>query len=304
MVYKKIVIQFTGSAKGLPTADQLFGQMVWAWSDMLGEERATEIVRIFHDDPWFLLSAAMPAGYVPIPRYRHHGDSTVEKRAHAKKNKKCAWIPIKQFLLLQDDPDVFSTLDFSDDQPRFSSFAIPHVSINRLSGCADDGQLYQEQVVCIEKPITVFLSIQEKHEKDVESLLDVALSSFGQCGLGGDRAIGRGACHLKLEELSEGERGMFAKKSQSFMTLSRCSGLDLSAYSYAVTAYAGIIGRGCTEGGMQFNKQPVLYFEPGSLFLGGKGCLLDDIHPDKRICSYAYAFPVPISIGGGHEQDV
>ncbi|MDD7200629.1 MAG: hypothetical protein SPF89_08915 [Sphaerochaetaceae bacterium] len=299
MTYKKIRIVFTTPFSSLPTADQLFGQIVWAISDLYGEHEADEFMEKFSQNPPFLISATIPEGFMPVPFYPPMKQVVADgkSRAKAKQNKKRKWIPLNEFCVLQRDQNQIRTFDFSSG-PKIGEKVEEHVRIDRNTLRADDGSLHAERYVTTANPLVAYISFRDDQVRQMTALLHKVCEYFGIVGLGGNRNVGRGVCTVSLVDLNEEEEQIFKFHStapQPFMTLSRCSGEDLlqGAVAYSVTAYTGITGR--ADNGL-FNKKPVVGFELGATFRNGKGNLVRDVHPNGKVCTYAYAFPVPISL--------
>lgn len=301
MTYKKIRVLYRTPFSSLPTADQLFGQIVWAISDLYGVQRAKEFVAGFDGKPPFLISAVIPEGFLPLPFYPPPSQivaTSSSERQKAKQNKKRKWIPLNSFYVLQHDPTQMRFLDFADSGPAMGEVVEEHVQIDRNTLRAADGTLHAERYLFGKIPFVAYVAFDEERESDMGSILAEVCSYLGVIGLGGNRNVGKGACDVSCVELSEEERKLFSFHNgnpQSFMTLSRCSGKDLldGAVAYSLTAYSGITGRS-TSG--FFNKKPVVGFEVGSTFRSGTGGLVHGVNPDEKVCTYAYAFPVPLSL--------
>lgn len=298
MKYQKLVIRFTSPFTSLPSANQLFGQLVWAVSGLYGEAKASSLVEQWKENPPFFLSEAVPEGYLPVPvlpiRERATQDSAT--RAKAKQNKKRAWIALSDFRVLQRDTSKFTEIVFQKG-PSLQEISETHVQIDRLTGRASDGQLYTARYLSTPTPVIAYVRWNTESEA-LASLLQDVCAYWSQVGLGGDRNVGRGSCSVSLEALSETEMSLLSYKDTEdgpFMTLSRCSGEDLldHAIAYRMDAYSGITGP--RNDGL-FNKKPVIGFLAGSTFTSGKGCIVTDIHPDKNVCMYAYAFPLHVEV--------
>lgn len=291
-MYKKILISFSTPFSGPPTADQLFGQMIWAVSDLRGEQCASALVSRFVSNPPFLISAAMPEGFLPVPMYAPSKpqENTQEARHYAKRFKKARWIATDAFSRIQRNPSLFFEEDVSLHQPDLQSAVETHVSINRLKGSAEDGSLRTERYVFSDSPFVCYLKITDIDFWNSFNI-DEILKYLTATGIGGNRNIGRGMCDVRLASLSETEEKVFSYTSPSFITLSRCAGKDLleGSIAYRVIGYSGITGR---DDSGRFNKKPVLMFEVGSSFSSGTGSLIQGIHPNKEIAYYCYAFPL------------
>jgi CRISPR type III-A-associated RAMP protein Csm4 len=305
MDYYKIQMKAKSPFSELFSADQIWGQLVWAISDMKGNDRADSFVKEFQSVPPFLLSMMMPEGYFPVPILppvlrNTTGDDAkaeTEARARAKKNKKCSWISHEQFLKLQSNSGFFYKMDLHlASQPNIERTQETKVSINRFTNSQIDGSLHSLSYVYSDIPFVVYVAIDSANRSILKEL-ENAIDFLSKVGLGGDRSVGKGFFDMKIVGVSEVENSIFSyNKATSFMTLSRCFGRDLIPLAYRVSAYSGIVGRPIEgrENEQWFNKKPILGFDPGSIFSGGQGSLAFGIHPDSRVCSYGYAFPVPL----------
>jgi len=296
MMFKKLRISFSSPFTEIPTADQLFGQLVWAVSDIRGEAAAGALVKRFRDNPPFLISEAIPEGFLPLAVYppSDNQDKSQESRHKAKRNKKYRWIRIDSFASVQKDPRLIHEVDFESAMPDFKSITETHVQINRIKGTAEDGILYTERYIDYRAPLVSYIKINDANFW-VDFQIDELLEYLSIIGLGGNRNVGRGSCTIILTDLAEKENEIFSFKASSFATLSKCSGMDLleGSIAYKIVGHAGIVGRASTS---LFNKKPVLFFDVGSTFSSGTGEMISDIHPDKNISYYGYSFPLYLKI--------
>lgn len=295
-MFKKLRISFSSPFTEIPTADQLFGQLVWAVSDIRGEAAAGALVERFKDNPPFLISEAIPEGFLPLAVYppSDSQDKSQESRHKAKRNKKYKWIKIDSFASVQKAPRLIHEIDFESVIPNFKTITETHVQINRISGTADDGTLHTERYIDYRAPLACYIKVNDD-DFWRNFQIDELLKYLSTIGLGGNRNVGRGNCTILLADLTEKEYEIFSFKSSSFMTLSKCAGNDLleGSIAYKIVGHAGIVGRASTS---LFNKKPVLFFDVGSTFTSGIGEMINDIHPDKNISYYGYSFPLYLKI--------
>lgn len=301
MKFAKIVFKPLSPFSRLFTADQLWGQMVWAINELEGEDKASAFVKEFIDNPPFLISAMIPSGYLPRPvlppivsKNCLSEDEERKNREKAKKNKTNHWIPLDIFSLIQDDYSKISSIEI-EKQPNFNEFKETHASINRQTLSALDGGLYNVSYLDTKEDLVVYLRFIDDVETSLP-LIKRVISHWEKVNIGGDRAVGRGVFKISIEKLSTLEESIFNKDYVSFMTLSRCFGNDLIPNYYNLSVYSGIVGNGNTNGNLYFNKQPIIGFEQGSIFSSGRGCLGQNVNTDDRVCSYGYAFPIPFRL--------
>ena len=94
------------------TADQMWGQFIWAISDILGEEKATETVKLYAEGVApVLFSSALLDGYLPKPQYV---DALADfSNENEKSNKKCKWLTYEAFSGLQGDSSFLKKEELS-----------------------------------------------------------------------------------------------------------------------------------------------------------------------------------------------
>ncbi|MCH3916055.1 MAG: RAMP superfamily CRISPR-associated protein [Spirochaetia bacterium] len=309
MKYCKLRFCAKSAFSNLFTADQVWGQMVWAISALEGEAAATKFVEDFDEVPPFVLSAMMPEGFLPRvvlpPMQSKEKMNAVEERKareRVKSNKKRKWIPINTLLEVQDNIALLSQKEIpgKKDQEVIQPVNEVHVSLDRTTNTPfEDGGLYNQQYYISTKPLIVYVRL-DRDETEWSAWLKKICKYLEAVGIGGDRTVGKGSFSISVEELDESEQKLFDYKGgNAWISLSRCAGRNLKPLYYTISLYAGITGGSLTEA-KTYNKYPVLYYEPGSLFDagGGTGSLLHHVQEDPRICSYGYLFPLPVrSIG-------
>lgn len=292
-MFKKIRIEYVSPFKAIPTADQLFGHIVWAISDIYGEEAASKFV----EQVPVRISSALPEGFFPIPvlpSKRKENDDAIDQRNKAKRNKDLHWISLMDFSFLQSGVRSLSDLDLSSCQPIIKTIEETRVSIDRTTMKASDGQLYSEEYLY---PMTLafYADFIDEDKFPVNAMKEV-LKVISINGIGGNRNIGRGQCKLTIEELSDLENKIFnfTSDSSSFMTLSKCAGMNLDPISYRIEVFSGIVGR-TYEGQGFYNKRPIALYDIGSTFFSGEGGMFNEMSTDPKVSTYAYAFPVRIN---------
>ena len=306
MKYFRIKCNPKSPFSNLFSANQIWGQMVWAISELYGDDSATSFVNEFKTKPPFLVSAMMPEGYLPkacIPPVLSSEELSEKQkkdnRELAKKNKKQSWIPISIIKKHQKNITCLYKERF-DCKVDCRDINEVHVKLSKDKDNLDvdmKPMLYNTQFVRMNTPLVVFLRINREEER-YKKLLETIFSYWEKRGLGGDRTVGRGFFEIKLEDLSETEKQLFEyNEGNTLMTLSRCFGNDLIPKYYQISVYSGIIQKTKTiNQNINFNKYPTIGFQPGSTFLKGEGTLLDHVHLDSEIFAYGYLFPLCINI--------
>ena len=283
---KKIVLKPKTSFSELYTADQLWGQMIWAISDIYGDSEASAAVKAFCDKPPFLISSLMIDGYLPKPLYVDVlGDMDSDELKH---NKKCKWLSYNTFKQLQNDCLYLSDRKNSENIDFLQSTDEIHVSIDRNSSKAIDGGLFNSTYLWTDKALCFYLKYSDL-SAEWNDKIDAILDYWKVIGLGGDRNIGHGQFDISYVDISDIEKEIFDfKDSEFFISLSDCSGMDLSPVSYSLDIYSGITGR--IKDGL-YRKNPILRYKTGSLFLDGKGAIIENTEC-ASVYSYGLVFPV------------
>lgn len=294
---KKILLTSITSFSELFTADQIWGQFIWAISDLYGKEKASSVVEEYKTNPPILFSSMLIDGFLPKPFFVNTiGDSDSDIMKH---NKKCQWLDYRQFRELQRDCNYCSGKKL-DIVSVLSSRSEIHASIDRETmRTLDEGGVYNSQYLYTKNDVrlAVYVNFLSKDNK-WESILDDVISLWNKIGLGGDRNVGHGQFKIEICELSKEEEEIFLYKDKYYVSLSNCFGSDLAPISYNVDVYSGIIGR-ATSNINAYRKKPIIRFKTGSLFLdGGKGMIAENVAFDSNICSYGYAFPIYMNYEG------
>ena len=268
------------------SSDQLWGQMIWAISDLYGNDVASEAVAEFLDKPPFIISSLLIDGFLPKPLYVDIiGDLDSAEHKH---NKKLKNISYEDFRRLQLNPMAFSSEEIHKRPRAFSSIDEIHASISRDSLKVSEGGLFNSSYIWTDELLCFYISYNSMSD-GWNKKIDSILSYFEKTGLGGDKNTGHGQFDISRTSVSNIEKEIFDfKSSDFFISLSDCSGQDLVPVSYSLDVYSGISGR--VIGGA-YRKKPVVRFKSGSLFLDGTGSIVRNTGSDSS-CSYGLAFPV------------
>lgn len=300
----KLNLKCKSGFSNLFTADQIWGQMVCAIGEMKGDDEASKFVEEFKANPPFLISNMLPEGFLPrpvLPPFKRDNNEKIsvkeeqEFRLLAKSNKKKNWIPIDVFIKNQKNINQLKLAKIGDNQPEIIKINEVRSSIDRHTGAPfERGGVFNQTFLFSDNNFVIYLQMLREEEK-WSNILDEIVDYFNIVGLGGDRNVGKGNFNILIEELDSIEKKLFEYREGDFyMTLSRCSGEDLNPLYYQMKYYFGIVGSNISDK-KTFNKYPVVYFEPGSIFKKGNGSILENVHTDSRICSYGYSFPLYLS---------
>lgn len=296
MKYEKVLFSPKTNFSEVFSADQLWGQMVWAISDLKGSDAASDFVASFKSDPPFLISSLMIDGCFPVPIVSDTKIRDDKELEIAKYNKKCRWISLDDFKEFQKNTEfLFNTklnLEFNNS---LKGVIEVHPSISRLTNIVEEKKLFNSQYVYSNKKFCIYIKYLADDEK-WKALVKEVIGYWSQIGLGGDRNVGHGQFGFEIVEINSIEKEIFEfNKGNSEMTLSKCFGPDLVPISYKLDVYTGIVGNGLSDSSL-FRKKPIIEFLPGSIFAEGKGCIAEMVSTDSRVCSYGYVFPISVSL--------
>lgn len=286
---KRIVLNPKTPFTELFSADQIWGQFIWAISDLEGEEKASEVVESYKENPPILFSSLMLDGYLIKPFYANSRiDTSTEKGKH---NKKCNWLSYEDFYSFQKNADSLSNkeLDISPNSFIEQNNEI-RVSLRR-EYIEEKNKLVNKFYLSSKKKLVIYADVKNT---ELMSLLEEVIKYWNIVGLGGDRNIGRGQFCITLEDLSTLENDIFNYKSDgSFVSLSETFGNGVLPLEYSIDVYSGIASRTS-----KYRKKPIIRYLKGSLFSkeSEKGIIIKSLDEDSSVYSYGYAFPVEVTI--------
>jgi CRISPR-associated protein Csm4 len=197
----------------------------------------------------------------------------------------------------------------SKDEKRktVESIAMTHNTYDRLSGRVLEGSLYDWVETFYLQPdgesqsFWFLLRTKALSKAEIENMLEfVAFSGFGA-----DKSIGKG--QIEITAINE-EALPKCPNANAFISLSNFIPArleDLNGYYQPLTKY-GKLGGDWATGRVPF-KKPVVMLQAGAVIKDADysetktyGKLQIDIHRQKEIVQYGYAFPFPICL----EEDV
>lgn len=298
-------------------SDTVFGALAWAVRSMFGEVRLEEMLCAFAGSPPFLVSSAMPDGFLPrplAPQRMHTASEGVSRKelsdsiARAKRYKKVRYVPaeiLARHLASFDDERVFGSGDLPwAGAVEQMEFVQTRTAIDRTRLSALEGALFAESYNYMEEGAALAVYARTLDEAYSESWLDGLFDFAAASGFGKNRSTGKGVFDVERVPLSEDEVRIFGYEGGLFMSISLCAGNNLSPVRYATaTKYAKIGGEFSQSGiggKLIVNKNPIVFYREGSLFRPGEspaGMMVRNVHPDPRIVQYGYAFPVGITLG-------
>lgn len=322
------------SSIGTPLqSDTLFGHICWAvrYLDWASEDKLGDFLGRFDEDkPPLLISNGFPEGYLPKPILppvtqdildEYFGlKDRIENSHKIKTIKAASLIPIDGFERLQRVPIspriLFVTMkdcwDYIECLQQMTDLAVvQHNTIDRVTGRVRIGGLFSQEETFHDEgagKYTVYLKTDYFTRHDLERIF-----RFIQVeGYGRDKSTGKG--HFTFE-IMEGIDVPLADKPNAFMTLSSFipKEKDPAKGYYSLVHKYGKLGGLYASGGPEVHrnpfKVPLIMFAAGSVFLDDGygpakvyGSLLGDVHHNRAIRHYAYAFPVGIQIEVHHEE--
>ena len=263
------------SAFGTPLAgDTLFGQLCWTLRHQLGNARLNELLHGYtSDQPFAVVSDALPAGYVPLP----HVPSDLWQRSTAadapdrKALKKKKWLPLadlsKPFAQWQGSAQ--SDAQVAPESATPINRAQPHNTINRQTGTTGEGQFapYAMPQIWFHPAIRFDLYVALDEARLSQAELCAALDYIGATGFGRDASIGLG----KFERVGDVTPVTFPTTAgvNSYLTLGPCAPQGLGycpvRSTYQVATRFGRHGDAAVQSGQPF-KRPVLLAKTGGVF--------------------------------------
>lgn len=281
-------------------SDTLSGLVLWHVAEWEGERACSQLIAAFEaNEPPFLLSSAMPADHLPmpvLPPIRRQGMRDLASATASgdkelalfkllqklKKFRKESWLPLSAWQKHKGSLSaqaLFNRGNYEREEKKVSKTAFePHVSINRQTGTAMEGQLFFRRLRYFESGTRLHLYART----DDPAFLEKYLGYIGELGFGRDASSGNGQFAIGLdtsfrpESLEEGE-------ANASLLLSVCAAPrmeDLAGF-YRLEVKRGKTGPGHAN---PF-KKPFLMLQEGSLLqtLPKGPFVLRDINADRRI---------------------
>lgn len=289
MKVRAIHLRFKSPLSVLPTAPLLWGHLAWWVRYTQGEEALQGFLESFRTNPPFRLSSAFPKGFLPRPlRPAPQVQDTTQRKAL----KSLRYLPLGDFAQVAEQGEGIllekAQQGILPKAPRLKPETRTRVGINRTTGTAQEGILFNEQVYWSETQWTVYVQ--------GEGGLDLlqALGEIGQMGFGGRASVGLGRFTVQSEELTLPE----ASNPDAWVTLSPC--LPARGY-YQLEAYWGRLGGHFAQAGNPF-KRPYMRAVEGSVFFEKPQEMLLDVTPAQapeagvRVYEYLYPFLLGVRV--------
>ena len=293
MKYFRIEIELESAILTPLHSGTLYGQLCWAYRTLYGVKALEDWLREQETDP-FLLSGAMPRGYLPRPLLApmtRGGKLSLGEIDNSKRLRKIGWVKKDDFAAirrgLSEAALMGCLMGYEKNSPsdlRVERRA--HNTIDRLSGTTPDaGGLY-------------FVDESWPNETSGNGRLDVYAGTsmdgvqvgklfafMGGWGFGRDASTGKGRWSCRVVE----ESGtLFGDDSVRRMSLSHGSLTpNMQEPRYKLHVHYGKVGGGYAITSNPF-KYPMTLLRPGATFrptAGGPrmwGEMLRNVHPEKN----------------------
>lgn len=308
-------------------SDTIFGHVCWAIAFLKWDEddKLKKFLSLYDEErnnPPLLISNGFPYGYVPKPVIRPPKQSDIdavfddtkriENSFKIKTLKKANLLPKDLFDDLNkssiNTKDLLSTMkdkynDIIKLHSMEQSIVLQHNKINRLTQKVEEGYLFSQEERFFSDNANKFEIYLKTNYFNIDELKRI-FTYIAESGFGKDKSTGKGYFSF---EISQGTNIVHSDNPNAFMTLSSYipSAADPVNGYYNIMHKFGKLGRRHSEGFSEDNpfKVPLIMFSAGSTFFDKDfnenkvyGTLLSDVHKNKAIRHYAYAYPVGISI--------
>jgi CRISPR-associated protein Csm4 len=309
-------------------SDTLFGHICWALRHLKGghylENSFLQAFQKKAEPPPLLLSDGFPQGMLPKPvwvplakkyimqNFRDRKIDNFRASQLLKRIKKTSFISFALFQSLQARLSSRALFEMLLDASLESSAALAdkpgcraatfHNTVNRLSGTVTEGLFTQtETFYPANYKVDVYL---RSHMLSKQELLEI-FRFIGLHGYGGDASTGKGRFDVGQQDIVD-FTFLQVDAANGFMSLSSFvpdQRTPTTGYYDLLVKY-GKLGGGfgaVFKGVRSPFKYPIIMLKSGAVFHGydsaySYGALLDDVHQNKQIKHYAYAFPIPVKI--------
>lgn len=292
MILKAVLKPLTGFSEFF-NSDQIWGQFIWAISDLYGQDEASGFVEEYiNGRKPILFSSLMIDGFLPKP-FSLNSKGSTDVTAN---NKRFGWLSYDDFIAFQKNPLLFANHKLTSMPEKSISIENEvHASISRDSFSVIEGGLYNSQFIHSSIDLAIYFRIDEEIEKHRNLIVDV-LSYLSKVGLGGDRNNGHGQFDISICDVSAAEDQVFSFSGNGFVSISSCFGKDLDALDYAIEVRSGYSGPNSRNNGVP-RKKTIAFYKPGSVFASGNGEIAIGTC-GHGIHTYGLSFPIEILLSG------
>lgn len=315
-------------------SDTIFGHLCWAvrylkWEK---EDRLAEFLGKFSETepPPLLVSNGFPEGFLPKPILPPVTQDVIDQLFGLKDRlnnsfkiktiKNTDIIPKARFKELQREaikPDrLFREMkdcyeEIEAQNIKMQTMVVQHNTIDRIKGRVKKGGLYSQEETFFDEGSGIY-QIYLKTNYFTKEDLQRIFTFISEGGYGRDKSTGKGSFTFKIEE---GIDLPDADSPDAFMSLSSFIPNEndpVKGYYNLIHKYGklgGMFAQGSAEVSGNPFKVPLIMFSAGSVFHDedykpGKfyGSLLREVHQNKDIRHYAYAFPIGINVEVDNED--
>ncbi len=282
---------------------------MWALRYLKGEEKLTEVLKAFSENPLFLISNGFPKGYLPRPLIPLFEPSeSLEQIQIQKKSKKITFIPYEDFEKIVDNlstTNLMNTLSkilnqrvFFKEEPQYKNV------INRLSFTTIEKGLFVQEETYYASDVNWVIYLSFLKDKDLITFQDVEnmFDYFSLNGYGKRKSAGKGrfeVVDIKPHKLPG------AKHPNAFISLSNFvpAPSDPTDGFYELVLKYGKLGGDYAINKSGPWKKPLRMIKAGSVFkINGElknyyGKLVSGVYPhDEKVKHFGYALPVGVRL--------
>jgi CRISPR-associated protein Csm4 len=268
-------------------SDTLFSALCHAYLELYGREALEALLDRFEGEPPFLISSAFPffedTLFLPFPRIAPVSHFGGGERGVKKRLKDVARLSLEDLSRVMRGEGPYAA-EKADKLPRKE--LLPRVALDRESS---GSSLYYARRTVFPEEGGLWVLLDARGDRALESDLAGALRLLGDMGLGGERSVGCGRFQPDFEDPPEALSRHLGGKAP-YVTLSRVC--PEPGTSGEVDRYALVESKGwmLSPTGAQLKRKSVWFFVEGSSFREPiRGRLVDvtpDYDPGHRVYRY------------------
>lgn len=284
MKFCRFIIKPESSWASRLRSDSLYGLILWHVALKEGDARCEELIQAFEaGEPPFILSSPMPYNTVPLPALPPISRSafkTLSLRLSQEKEpeialfealqkfktfRKSSWLPLSHWITHKGKLSAKALFVNYCQQEKTQASALysksffePHVSIDRQSGGAKEGQLFFSRLTFYNPEVRFHLYAKVADPKWLHDYLQL----IGKTGFGKDASTGKGQFSIQLDN-DFSHQDFEVPIANANLLLSVCASPDMSSLAgyYRLEEKRGKTGPGYAN---PF-KRPFLMLQEGSV---------------------------------------
>lgn len=264
--------------------DTLFGQICWAIKFSFGEKRLKELLSMYEDIPFLIVSDAYVHGYLPKPTMPSiYLKEDIDKK---KENRKKIWLTLKQL----QEGEFTKAVELKN---IVKSQTVTRNTINYKTSTTGDGfdPYSQKETSYVESDIYFLM-----HENFSLDELEKSFKEVSKMGFGKKSTIGKGRFEFdKFEEV------ILENSSLTYMALSPFSSNSLTCKEIFYEPFTRFGKSGASRANTNAFKKPLLLADSRAVVvfeekkkLSYIGNAIKNISTYKDIVHQGYAIVVPI----------